>query len=399
MYCIRNVTEDLYWVGANDRRLALFEGVYDVPQGVSYNSYLLTDDKTVLFDTVDHAVQDVFFENIRHVLAGRALDYIVITHMEPDHSSALHKLLTMYPDATVVCSAKAKTMIAQFFETLEFNSIVVDESSVLETGKHKFNFLAAPMIHWPEVLMAYEPSSGILFSADAFGHFGALNGALFADEVDFVAEYMNEARRYYCNIVGKYGAQVQALFKKLADRTVNMICPLHGFVWRKNIETILDKYALWSTYRPEERSVLIAYASVYGNTANAADYVASRLFENGIRAYVYDVSVTSASEIIAAAFKCSHFVFASTTYNNGIFVSMENLLHDIVAHNIQNRTVGFIQNGSWAPTSAKLMRELLSQCKNIDFIEEAVSIRSALKEKQQEELDTFTNVLISLLQN
>lgn len=397
MHCTRNLTDDLYWVGGNDRRLSLFEGVYSVPYGVSYNSYLLLDDKTVLFDTVDKAVSGVFFENVKYILNGRTLDYIVVNHMEPDHSAALKDLITAYPDVTVVCNSKIRTMIDQFFDDIQLKTLITDEKSILDTGRHKFIFVSAPMVHWPEVTVTYDTESGILFSADAFGHFGALNGALFADEVDFERDYMDEARRYYCNIVGKYGAQVQSLLKKLNNRKIDMICPLHGFVWRKNIDVILNKYILWSTYEPEEKSVMIVYASIYGNTANAADIIACKLFEKGIKTFVYDVSVTPASEIIATAFRCSHIVLASATYNNGIFVNMENLLHDLVAHNIQNRTVGLLQNGTWAPASGKLMREILSQCKNINIIEETVSLKSALKENQLNEIDDFVSALIQSL--
>ena len=379
MYCYRNVKNDLYWVGGNDRRLSLFEGVYAVPRGVSYNSYLLLDEKTVLFDTVDHAVEEVFFQNIEHLLSGRTLDYLVVQHMEPDHSAALRGVLARYPKAKIVCNAKTAAMIRQFFGIdIDARTQLVAEGGTLDTGKHCFTFVMAPMVHWPEVMVTYDATEKILFSADAFGTFGALDGALFADEVDFMRDYLDEARRYYTNIVGKYGPQVQALLKKAAGLDIQMICPLHGFVWRENIGDYIAKYNVWSLYTPEETGVVIAYASVYGNTTNAAEILACRLRERGIKTAVYDVSVTAASEVIAAAFKWSHLVFAAPTYNAGVFVTMEALLHDLAAHNIQNRTVAFMENGSWAATSGTQMRALLEKCKNLTFIENKVTVKSAV---------------------
>ncbi len=394
MHCIRKLTNDLSWVGANDRRLAMFEGVYSVPNGVSYNSYLLTDDVTVLFDTVDKAVSGVFFENIQYALRGRPLDYVIVQHMEPDHSAVLAQLLAVHPETTVVCNEKIKKMIAQFFDIdIESRVYLVKEGSILNTGRHNLTFIMAPMVHWPEVMVTYDSTDKILFSADAFGTFGSLNGAIFADEVDFNADYMPEARRYYTNIVGKYGNQVQALLKKASSVEIEMICPLHGFVWRNRLNEFIDKYILWSSYMPEESGVMIAYASIYGNTANAADILACRLRERGVKTAVYDVSVTPASEIIAAAFRYSHLVFASSTYNAGIFVSMENLLHDLAAHNIQNRTVAFIQNGSWAATSGGLMRKALEGLKNITYIDEIIDIRSSLKAEQAAKIDALAETL------
>ena len=380
MYCYRKVKEDLYWVGGNDRRLSLFEGVYSVPDGVSYNSYLLLDEKTVLFDTVDHAVEKVFFENIEQLLAGRPLDYLVVHHMEPDHSASLRELVMRYPDVKIICNAKIAAMIKQFFDfDIDSRAQLVAEGGTFSSGRHNFTFVMAPMVHWPEVMVSYDMTDKILFSADAFGAFGALNGALFADEVDFMRDYMDEARRYYTNIVGKYGTQVQALLKKAAGLEIETICPLHGFVWRKNLGDFIEKYRKWSLYEPEETGVMIAYASVYGNTANAADILACRLRELGVKTVMYDVSVTPASDIIAAAFKWSHLVFASTTYNAGIFVTMEALINDLAAHNIQNRTVGIIENGTWAATSGGLIRTALEKCKNMTFVGDKVSIKSSVK--------------------
>ena len=395
MYCYRKVTDDLYWIGGNDRRLALFEGVYQIPKGVSYNSYLLMDEKTVLLDTVDKAVKGVFFENIEKVLDGRKLDYLVVHHMEPDHSEAIWEVVMRYPEVKIVCNAKIAQMMKQFFSfDVDARVVLVKEGDTFHTGKHNLVFVSAPMVHWPEVMVSYDTTDKILFSADAFGTFGALNGALFADEVDFPRDYLDEARRYYTNIVGKYGVQVQALLKKAVTLDIQMICPLHGFVWRKDIGWYLDKYMHWSSYTPEEQGVVIAYASIYGNTANAADLLACRLRERGVRTEVFDVSVTPASEIIAAAFKYSHLVFAAPTYNSGVFVTMEALLMDLAEHNIQNRTVAFMENGTWAATSARQMGAMLEKCKNLTVLEQKVTIKSSLKEQQMAEIEALADALV-----
>ncbi len=395
MYCTRNVTEDLIWVGADDRRLACFEGVYGVPDGVSYNAYVLLDEKTVLFDTVDKAVYQTFFENIAHALNGRKLDYLVVSHMEPDHAYTIEALLTHYPDITVVCNAKIQTMLQNFFRGVDFSDrlYIVKEGDTLSFGRHTFTFVMAPMVHWPEVMMSYDLTEKILFSADAFGTFGALNGRLFNDEADFFAENLDEARRYYTNIVGKYGAQVQAILKKAAGLELKLVCPLHGFVWRSHFGDFLEKYLQWSSYTPEENSVLLAYASVYGHTENAASILAAKLVERGIKVRMYDTSVTPASYIVSNAFRCSHLVFAATTYNAGIFVNMENLLHDLVNHNLQNRKIALLENGSWAPTSGKLMRELLGQLKGCEFICDTVTVKSSLAEDQLAQLDAVADAI------
>ena len=394
MYCTKKIASDLVWVGANDRRLAMFEGVYSVPAGVSYNSYLLTDEKTVLFDTVDKAVSRTFFENLEHELGGRPLDYVIVHHMEPDHSATLSELLLRHPETTVVCNDKTAVMIAQFFgKDAVKNMQLVKEGDTLSAGAHELTFYMAPMIHWPEVMMTYDKSAHTLFTADAFGVFGALNGAIFADEVDFDRDYLKEARRYYTNIVGKYGVQVQNLFKKIAGLDIRMLCPLHGFVWRENLGYILEKYNLWSTYTPEDKGVMIAYASIYGNTENAAEILASKLRERGIRTAMYDVSVTPASDIIAECFRWSHLVFASATYNGGIFVTMDELLRDIAAHNLQKRTVAFMENGTWAPVSARQMAAIFAPLKNMTVLEQSVAIRSSLTEGQLAEIETLADAL------
>ena len=394
MHCTRKVTSDLTWVGADDRRLSCFEGVYGVPDGVSYNSYLLQDEKTVLFDTCDKAVFEVFLENVDYALEGRKLDYLVIDHMEPDHAATVELLVRCHPGVKIVCNAKIQKMLTQFFN-YDFSSdmLLVKEGDTLSTGRHELTFVMAPMVHWPEVMFTFDKTDGILFSADAFGTFGALNGRLFADETDFFNDDLNEARRYYTNIVGKYGQQVQMALKKAAGLDIKLVCPLHGYVWRNDFGRYLEKYQLWSTYEPEEKGVLIAYASVYGHTANAANILACRLCDRDIKVKMYDTSVTPASYILSDAFKYSHLVFASTTYNNGIFVNMEDLLHDIVNHNLQNRKVAIIENGSWAPASGKLMREEISKMKNLEIIGDGIKLLSALKEDQLSQIDALAEAI------
>ena len=394
MYCTRKVADDLIWVGADDRRLAMFEGVYSVPRGVSYNSYLLLDEKTVVFDTVDHAVEKTFLENVEHGLNGRTLDYLVVQHMEPDHSATIRTLLMLYPEAEVVCSKKTEGMLRQFFgDAVKMNIKVVGEGDTLKTGKHEFTFLAAPMVHWPEVIVTYDLTTKTLFSADAFGTFGALNGALFADEVDFFRDYLDEARRYYTNIVGKYGVQVQALLKKAATVEIQTICPLHGFVWRENIGAYLEKYQKWSLYEPEVNGVMIAYASVYGNTENAANILACRLRDKGIKTTMFDVSVAETSEVVAASFQYSHLVFAAPTYNGGIFIKMDEVLRDIEAHSLKNRTVAFMENGTWAVTCGKQMKEIFVGLKGMNLIEDTVTIKSALADGQDAQVEKLAEAI------
>lgn len=392
MYNIKKIKEDLYWVGANDRRISLFESAYPVPAGISYNSYLLMDEKTVLLDTVDKSVNHQFFENIEYVLNGKNLDYLVINHMESDHCAEIQTLVNKYPSVKIVCNLKSQQMIGQFFdiEIPESSWQIVKEGDTLSTGKHNLSFLFAPMVHWPEVMVTYDSTDKILFSADAFGAFGAIDGNIFADEVDFEHRYMDEARRYYTNIVGKYGPQVQTLLKKAANLEIDMICPLHGYVWRKNLDKFIEKYQKWSTYEPEIKSVLIAYSSVYGGTQNAAEILSTKLAENGVKDIkMYDVSTVHPSYVLSDAFKYSHIVFASTTYNMGIFTSMENLLSDITAHNLQNRKVAVIHNGSWAPVCGNLISDIVSCWKNTEIISSAVQLKSTVKETNIEELENL----------
>ena len=396
MHCTVKMTEDLYWVGASDRRLALFESVYPIPRGVSYNAYVLLDEKTVLLDTVDQSVAGQFFENLTHVLGGRPLDYIVVHHMEPDHAKTLEETVRRYPEAKIICNAKIRDMIRNYFTfDIDSRAILMAEGDTYTFGKHTFAFVMAPMVHWPEVMVSFDTTTGTLFSADAFGTFGALSGNLYADEYDFEHDWLPDARRYYTNIVGKYGTQVQALLKKAATLDIRMICPLHGPVWRKNIGWFVDKSSKWSSYTPEQDgSVLIAYSSVYGHTENAAQVLATMLAERGVRNIaMYDVSVTHPSYVVAEAFRCSHLVFASTTYNAGIFCNMETALLDIAAHNLQNRTIALMENGSWAPTAAGLMRAEFQKLKNCTILDETVTIKSTLKESQLADVDAMAQAI------
>ena len=396
MYCVKKMTEDLYWVGGNDRRLALFENVYPIPRGVSYNAYVVLDEKTVLLDTVDHSVSPIFFENLAHVLNGRKLDYLIVNHMEPDHAATIEAVVLRYPEVTLVCNKKTAQMMKNFFSfDVDSRVHLVAEMDTLCTGKHTFAFVMAPMVQWPEVMVTYDATTKTLFAADAFGTFGALGGNLYADEVNFQTEWLDDARRYYTNIVGKYGTQVQALLKKAATIEIETICPLHGPVWRKDIGWFIDKYVHWATYTPEEDAVVIAYASVYGNTETAANILAGKLADLGVRnVKVYDVSATHASEIVSECFRASHLVFLSTTYNAGMFVNMENLVHDIVNHNLQNRTIALVENGSWAPTAGGLMRAEFSKLKNCTILDETVTIKSSLKEAQLESMDALAEAIV-----
>lgn len=388
MVCTREVCKNIVWVGANDRRLNLFENLFPIPRGVSYNSYLILDDKTALMDTADASVNRQFFENVEQTLAGRPLDYLIVNHMEPDHCSQIGDFLRHYPQMKVVASVKAIQLIGQFHDVdLEGRTISVKENDELALGKHTLRFYMAPMVHWPEVMVSYETNEKILFSADAFGSFGALPGCLFNDEVNFDRDWLDDARRYYTNIVGKYGPQVQAVLKKAAGLDIRTICPLHGPIWRSNLDYLLGKYDKWSRYEPEDRAVTIFYASMYGDTQNAADLLALQLADKGIRdVRVYDVSVTHVSQLIAEAFRCSHLVFASPTYNNGLYPAMEALLRDMKALNLQNRTAAIIENGSWAPQAGKIMRCMLEELKDITILDETITIRSSLKQPQADQL-------------
>ena len=399
MYCVQNIHEDLLWLGASDRRLAKFENVFPIPRGVSYNSYLVLDEKTVLLDTVDQAVGERFFENLAFALAGRGLDYVVVNHMEPDHCATLGELLRRYPNVQVVGNAKTITMIGQFFDCdLTGRTLVVKEGDTLTTGRHTFTFLMAPMVHWPEVMVTYDTTDKTLFSADAFGTFGALNGNIFADEVDFQRDWLDEARRYYTNIVGKYGAQVQALLKRAAAVEIQCLCPLHGPIWRKDIAWFVDKYQIWSSYAPEDRAVAIFSGSIYGHTENAADILATNLAQKGVKNIVlYDVSHTDVSYLVSEAFRCSHLVFASATYNGEIYTPMDDFIRDLKSHGLRQRSVALIENGTWAAQSGRLMTALLESMKDMRVMEGTVTLKSSVKEAQRPSLEALADNLAAEL--
>lgn len=395
MYCVRNITEDLYWVGGNDRRLALFENIHPIQRGVSYNSYLLLDEKTVLFDTVDWSICRQFLENIKAVLGERTLDYMVINHMEPDHAACIEEIILRYPNVKVVCTEKASLFMSQFGFDMDGKLIKVNEGDTLSFGKHHVVFVSAPMIHWPEAMVTYDTINGVLFSADAFGSFGALDGKLFNDEVNFDRDWIDDARRYYTNIVGKYGPHVQALLKKAGTLDIKMICPLHGPVWRNDFGYLLDKYDKWSRYEPEEEGVMIVYGTMYGNTEAAANDLATRLVKKGMTNVVmYDVSKTHVSYLISETFKYSHVVLASVTYNLKIYPPMLDYIMDMKALNLQKRTFVLIENGSWAPQSGKLMRELLNDMKEMTILDSEMTVNSSMKEEDGDSMDVIADNII-----
>ena len=398
MQNIAKITNDLIYVGASDRRLALFENTYPIPRGVSYNSYLLLDAKTVLFDTTDASVAPQFFENVVAALNGRGLDYVVVHHMEPDHAASLMDLLLRYPDATVVTTAKAAQMMEQFFGSKPTNIQLVKEGDTLSTGAHTLVFTMAPMVHWPEVMMTYDSTSKTLFSADAFGTFGALSGNIFADQMDFDGEWLDDARRYFTNIVGKYGQPVQAVLKKAAALDIQTICPLHGPVWRENLGWFIGKHDVWSRYEPEDKGVVIIYGSIYGHTEAAALRMGALLAERGVKNIkAYDASHTHVSNLIGECWRASHIVLACSTYNNGIFTPVENLLHDLKAHCLQNRTWALIENGSWAPQSGKLMRAMSEEMKDMTVLGDTLTLKSAMKPEQEKELAELADLIVANL--
>lgn len=399
MYCVRNVTEDLYWIGANDHRLSLFENIHPIPEGVSYNAYVLMDEKTVLFDTIDWSSCRQFLENLEHVLDGRPLDYMVINHMEPDHGASIEEVLLRYPNVTIISTEKAFMLMRQFDFHVDGHTLdEVKEGDTRCFGKHTVTFVAAPMVHWPEAMVTFDVTDGVLFAADAFGSFGALDGKLFNDEVNFDSDWIDNARRYYTNIVGKYGPHVQLLLKKAAGivNDIKYICPLHGPVWRSDFGYLLDKYQHWSTYEPEEKGVMIAYASMYGNTEAAAQALAAKLCEKGMTNVVmYDVSNTHVSYLISETFRLSHIVLASVTYNLGIYPVMHNYLMDMKALNLQNRTFAIVENGSWACKSGDLMEKFIQdEMKNMTVLSSRLSLASTLKAEKANELDVLADAII-----
>ena len=399
MYCVRNVTDDLYWVGANDHRLALFENVHPIPRGVSYNSYLLLDKKTVLFDTVDWSGCRQLIENLEYLLKDRPLDYLLINHMEPDHGGSIEEVLLRWPKVRIISTEKAFMFMRQFgFRIDSHEQIEVKEGDTFSFGDHNVTFVGAPMVHWPEAMVTFDTTNGVLFSADAFGTFGALDGKLFADEVNFDRDWLDDARRYLTNIVGKYGPHIQLLLKKaggILDQ-IKYICPLHGPVWRKDLMYFIDKYDKWSRYEPEEKGVMIAYASMYGNTEAAAQALAAKLCDRGMtNVWVYDVSNTHVSTLISESFRLSHIVLASVTYNLGIYPVMHDFLLDMKALNVQNRTVALIENGSWAVRSGDLMQKFLEEeMKGMNVLSERLSMASSLLPEKSTELDVLADAIL-----
>ena len=382
------ITNDIRYIGVNDHKVDLFEGQYKVPNGMAYNSYAILDEKIAIMDTVDAGFTAEWLANIESTLAGRKPDYLVVQHMEPDHSANIVNFMNAYPEAKIVSSAKAFVMMKNFFGTdFAEKQIVVGESSTLELGKHTLTFVTAPMVHWPEVIVTYDNVDKVLFSADGFGKFGALD----ADE-----PWADEARRYYIGIVGKYGAQVQALLKKAAGLDIEIICPLHGPVLTENLGYYIDLYDKWSGYKPEEEGILLAYTSVYGNTKKAVLSLAEQLKANGANVIVKDLARVDMAEAVADAFRYSKLVLATTTYNGDIFPFMREFIDHLVERGFQNRTVAFIENGSWAPLAAKIMKAKLEKCKDLTYVNTSVKILSALNEQSEKQLSDMANELCGI---
>lgn len=381
------VSANIFNVGVNDRNIDLFEGQYKVPNGMAYNSYVIIDEKTAVFDTVDARFGEEWLGNIKQALGERTPDYLIILHMEPDHSANIMKFAKRYPTAKIVGNSKTFVMMGEYFgQDFAENRIVVNENDTLVLGKHCVKFIFAPMVHWPEVMVAFEQSQKILFSADAFGKFGALD----ADE-----EWDDEARRYYIGIVGKYGLQVRNLFAKLACCQIEKICPLHGPVLSEKLPHYLGLYEKWASYSPETDGILIVYASVYGNTAKAAESLKTLLLQKGTgNVAVYDLARTDLSLCVAEAFKYSKIVFASTTYNGTVFPVMREFLEELIERNFQNRTVALIENGSWAPVAARTIKKKLENSKNLNFIEPVVTVRAALNEESRRQIEVLADELI-----
>ena len=404
MYCVRKVTDDLYWVGANDHRTTLFENIHPIPKGVSYNAYLLLDQETVLFDTVDWSVSRQMMENLEHLLAGRELNWLVVNHLEPDHAASIEQVLVRWPDVKIISTEKGFMLMRQFgFHPDNHDIRIVAEGDTHCFGGHTVAFVAAPMVHWPEAMVTLDLTNGALFSADAFGSFIALDGKLFADEVNFDRDWIDEARRYLVNIVGKFGPHIQMLLGKAAPLMdqIKFICPLHGPVWRKDFGYFIDKYDKWSRYEPEEKGVLIAYASMYGNTEAAAQALAAKLCEKGVtNVSVYDVSNTHVSYLISEAWKYSHIVLASVTYNLGIYPVMHNFMTDMKALNLQNRTFALIENGSWACKSGDLMQKFINEeMRNCEVLNERLSLASSMGPDKAAELEALADAIVESVNN
>ena len=381
------ISNNVKYIGVFDTETDLFEGQYKIPDGISYNSYVIIDEKIAVLDTVDKNFGDEWLKNLSAVLGDKKPDYLVVHHMEPDHSANIARFMNVYPEATIVSSAAAFRMMQNFFGTaFENRRLLVGENDELPLGKHTLKFIAAPMVHWPEVIMSYEVSEKILFSADGFGRFGS------TDEKD---DWADEARRYYIGIVGKYGVQVQAVLKKAAALEIAEICPLHGPALTKNIGEYVKLYDIWSSYAVETDGTVIAYASVYGNTEKAAKLLAEKLESKGEKVEIYDLAKTDVSEAVAAAFRYGKLVLASITYNTDVFPYMKEFINHLTERDFKNRTVAFIENGSWAPTAAKTMRTMLEKCKNLVFAETTVKITSALNESSETQIEKLADELVT----
>lgn len=403
MHCVQQISDKIYWIGGNDRRLERFENMFPIPKGVSYNSSIILDEKTAVIDTVDASIRGQYLENIKYLLQDRELDYLVINHMEPDHCGNIEDLLALYPNLKIVGNKKTFAFFEQFYNRFApENYFEIKEGSVIDLGEHKLKFVATPMVHWPEVTVTYEETKGILFSADAFGTFGALNGNIFKDEVDFEGYYLSEARRYYTNIVGKYGIQVQNALKKLSGIPINMIVPLHGPIWRReeDIKYILDLYNKWSSYTPEKKGVVLAYGSMYGNTENIVNCIANSLAKKGVKDMkVFDVSKTHPSYIIAEAWKYSNLVIAAPTYNAGLYLVMDSLLHEMASLNFQKRKVSLIGNHTWATGALPALKaKFEKEFKNMELVGELLDIKSALRPEEEKLIDELTDEIVKSLE-
>jgi flavorubredoxin len=399
VHIVREISPKVFWVGGSDRRLERFENMFPLPGGVAYNSYLIMDEKTALLDTADASISALFMENVTHVLDGRTLDYLVINHMEPDHCANIEEIVRRYPGVRVIGNKKTFELFSQFYSlNISGNRLEVKEGDEVPLGKHTLRFYMMPMVHWPEVMATYETSEGLLFSADAFGAFGALSGNLFADELDFENLFLDESRRYYANIVGRYGQQVQVVLKKLSGLAISMICPLHGPVWRKDLPYILEKYDLWSRYAPEKKGVVLFYASMYGNTENAVSALANKLGQRGVKDMrMHDVSKTHASYIIADAWKYSHMVIASPTYNLNLYFVMDALLREMAALGLKDRKVAILGNHSWSSAAVKEICALVGTMKNTEILGTPIDVRSTLKSGREAELDALADAIAASL--
>lgn len=390
------IAPGLHWVGGNERRLQRFENLFPLRFGVAYNSYLIVDEKTCLLDTVDSSISQLFIDNVEFVLGGRDLDYLVVNHMEPDHCGNIETIIRRYPNVKFIGNAKTFQFFEQFYRfDASKNYKIVKDLEELDLGSRKLRFYTAPMVHWPEVMMTLDFTNHILFSSDAYGTFGAHNGTYFADEMEYRRDHLDEARRYYSNIVGKFGVPVQSIMKKLSNEVIDMICPLHGPMYRnEELALILDKYEKWSKYIPETKSALIIYATMYNNTESVADKLATRLGQLGVRDMrVYDISEFDPSYLVSEAWKYSHIVIATPTYNSNVFYKIYNLLHELTSLNLQNRKFSFIVNSSWGGQTLEQLQALVEKMKNIEIIGEPVLIKSTLKDENIEAIDNLAKAI------